>query len=438
MNSPRFSTLQAWLDWQLSLHVSAIDLELGRVQVVAERMKLLKPAFPLATIAGTNGKGSTAALLTSILQSQGTKVGTFTSPHFLRYNERIAINRQSVSDTLICEAFAAIDTARGDISLTYFEFGALAAMWVFMHEGVDVAVLEVGLGGRLDAVNIWDADVAIITSIGIDHVEWLGDDRELIGREKAGIMRAAQLAICGDPEPPASIAQVAAETSAVLMQNGRDFTVTPHLKTQFNLHFHDPEQPDAKSWMRLARPKALPGEVQMQNAACAFLAYSHLAKQALVPELRDMKALDKAMRTTGLTGRLQRLQTKPDVYADVAHNPHAALNLSHWLKKMPVKGKNVAIFSILADKDVTGVLKALETQFTEWHFVPLPGERGLSLEALRAAAETAGVQGKCCYHDDIERLWAAVIPSVKADDRVVAFGSFLLVSQLLDRCDPSK
>ncbi len=223
--SEQNKNLQEWLSWQESLHFSAIDLGLDRIRQVATNLGLLQPECPVITVAGTNGKGSTVALLSSLLNEAGYRVGAYISPHILRYNERIAFNGQPADDDFICDAFAAIDAARGDVSLTYFEFGTLAAMWLFVREAVDVIVLEVGLGGRLDAANLWDAEVAIITSIGIDHVDWLGDDREVIGREKAGIARPGKALICGDPEPPSSIAVVADEVGADYIQYGRDFSV---------------------------------------------------------------------------------------------------------------------------------------------------------------------------------------------------------------------
>lgn len=397
-------TLAEWLSWQESLHLSAIDLGLERIREVAGRMGLLTVPVPVITVAGTNGKGSACAMLSSILHTQGYKVGAYTSPHLLRYNERISVNGIPLDDAPICEAFAAIDAARGGISLTYFEFGTLAAVWCFLQARVDAMVLEIGLGGRLDACNLWDADVAIITSIGIDHVAWLGDNREAIGREKAGVMRRGRPVVCGDPAPPASIAAVAAETGATLLQYGRDFSLAG-----------------------IPRP-ALPGDVQWLNAACVVTALQQLRETLPV----DAGAIADGLANVAIPGRMQKLGSNPEVILDVAHNPAAANELAVWLKKNPVTGKTSVIFSILADKDIDGVLETVASLVDEWHLVPLAGERAVNQQELAEQMSRTGICSPVYCHPDFQSAWDAITARADAQDRVVAFGSFLVVSGMLD------
>ncbi len=398
------NSLDDWLRWQENQFQSAIKLGLERIRTVAQRMDLLHLPVPVITVAGTNGKGSTCAMLMRILQQQGYKVGTYTSPHLLHYNERIAVDGIPADDATLCAAFSAIDKARKNIALTYFEFGTLAAVWCFLRAQVDVMVLEVGLGGRLDACNLWDADVAIITSIGIDHVDWLGSTREAIGREKAGIMRAGKPIICGDPEPPAIIAVEAERTGAVLWQYGRDFSAEA-----------------------IPQP-ALKGDVQRRNAACVLMALKQLAERLPVSE----NSIAEGLRTVSLVGRMQKVWDAPEVILDVAHNPHAALELADWLKKNPVSGKTSAIFSILADKDVAGVVEIMATHMDEWHLVPLLGYRAISLEALSEKMQAVGVRAAVYFHDDFQSAWRFVHAHADKGDRVVAFGSFLVVSGMLE------
>ncbi len=401
-------TLDDWLRWQEYQFLLSIKLGLDRISTVASRMDLLTLPVPVITVGGTNGKGSTCAMLTRILMLQGYQVGTYTSPHLLRYNERIAINAEPASDALICQAFTAIDQARDDVDLTYFEFGTLAAVWCFLQAKVDVIVLEVGLGGRLDACNLWDADVAIITSIGIDHEDWLGSTRKAIGREKAGIMRAGKPVVCGDPQPPPSIATEAARIGAKLLQYGRDFSADG-----------------------LPQP-ALLGDVQRDNAACVVTALQQLADVLPV----SPAAITEGLQTVSLVGRMQRVHEQPEVILDVAHNPHAAKELALWLKKNPLNGKTFAIFSILADKDIAGVLEMMSGQVDEWHLVPLPGRRAVSCEVLVEQIQAHDAQIPFYTHSDFQAAWNAIHLSAEKQDRVVAFGSFLVVSGMLEVLTP--
>ncbi|MBO0614513.1 bifunctional tetrahydrofolate synthase/dihydrofolate synthase [Thiothrix fructosivorans] len=404
------NTLDDWLRWQEHQFLTAIKLGLGRIHDVAERMDLLQLPVPVMTVGGTNGKGSTCAMLTRILMLQGYRVGTYTSPHLLRYNERIAVNAEPVSDAAICQAFAAIDHARDDIDLTYFEFGTLAAVYCFLQANVDVIVLEVGLGGRLDACNLWDADVAVITSIGIDHVDWLGSTREAIGREKAGIMRAGKPVVCGDPQPPAIIAAEAARIGAPLLQYGQDFTSAG-----------------------IPQP-ALLGDVQRQNAACVVTALQQLAERLPV----SAENIHQGLQSVSLMGRMQRVHEQPEVIVDVAHNPHAAKELAAWLKKNPLNGKTFAIFSILADKDIAGVVEIMSAVLDEWHVVSLSGNRALSSDALADKIKASGVQVPIYTYSDFQSAWNSVYLSAEKQARVVAFGSFLVVSGMLEILVPQR
>ncbi len=424
--APLGQSLAEWLAWQETLHVATIDLGLERIAQVAARLQLMKPVFPIITVAGTNGKGSTVALLSCILQTAGYRVGSYTSPHILRYNERITLNSLPVEDELLLKAFTAIELAREQVSLTYFEFGTLAALWIFAETKVDVAVLEVGLGGRLDATNLWDADVAIITAIGIDHVEWLGHNRELIGREKAGIARAGKPLVCGDPDPPQSIREFAKEKGAQLLQLAEDFTVEQVTAEQFTVHLKPSETVREQVW-QLPHPR-LQGSVQLNNAACAVVALACLASR--LPQL-SLTALQQGMLNATIVGRLQKLQSQPEVWIDVAHNAHAAKNLANWLENNPITGKTYVIFSILADKDVNAVIRSLQDKVDEWHIFPLDSPRAASLSILESEFASACVHNFQVY-PDIYHAWKTLSMQLASIDRVVIFGSFLVVSKALD------
>lgn len=420
------SSLSEWLAWQESLHLSAIDLGLDRIQVVAERLNLLKPDFPIITVAGTNGKGSAVAMLSSILNAAGYKVGAYTSPHILRYNERVALSGEPVADQWLCDAFSAIEAVRAEVSLTYFEFGTLAAMWIFQQQAVDVAVLEVGLGGRLDATNLWDADVAALTSIALDHADWLGTDREQIAYEKASIARAGRALVCGDPQPPQRVAGTAEAIGADLIQFGVDFKVAAQTDERFTVLCCNEAGEWSPLWGDLPRP-ALLGDVQLQNAALVLITLQQL--QSKLPAI-DQRAVVAGLQQVKLPGRLQRLQQQPDVWLDVAHNPEAAELLAKWLEKQPIVGKTWAIFSILADKDLQSVVKPLQASIDGWHIFPLDNPRAASLERISASLAACGVAEQT-QHADIQQAWQQVSAFLEPHDRVVIFGSFLVVSSLL-------
>ena len=426
-------SLKEWLTWQEELHLSEIDLGLDRIREVAKNLKLLSPSFSIITVAGTNGKGSSVAMLDAILRAQGYKVGNFTSPHLIEYNERIKINGENATDQQIISAFETIDKARlipskshtdskKEISLTYFEFGTLAAIQCFTTEKVDVAILEVGLGGRLDAANLWDASLAIITSIDIDHISWLGDDREKIGVEKSGIMRKNVTAVCGDPNPPKSITDEAQRIGSNLLQLNKDFSYTT-----------DPN--NTKKWLwknkkitlNLLKPN-LSGAFQLNNAATVIAGL--LSIKSLLPVTEE--AINTGLINASVPGRLHVINTSPEWLLDVAHNPHAAIELAKYLQSNPAKGKTYALFSMLKDKDIKQVISIMNQSIDEWHLVPLGGSRGMKINELNQEIKQQTLDGKVICHDSFTDAYERIKNLTNLQDRVVAFGSFLVVSEILN------
>ena len=438
--------LEEWLQWQEKLHLSEIDLGLERIGKVAKQLNLLTPSFLIITVAGTNGKGSTVAFLDAILRAEGYKTGSYTSPHLIKYNERIVLNGLQADDSTIIEAFAAIDKARcsiknsrgvtTEVSLTYFEFSTLAAIYIYQQQKVDVAILEVGLGGRLDAANLWDACLAIITSIGVDHIDWLGDDRDIIAIEKSGIMRAATPAICGELDPPKTIASEAQRIGSKLQQINTDFS------------YHLPENSKNKwTWQNnetsyeLELPN-MPGEFQINNAATAIAGLESI--KSILPV--SINAINKGLKSAQVMGRLQILNTNPEWLIDVAHNPHAAKQLAKYIEENPVKGKTYALFSMLRDKDVKEVIQLMNSVIDEWHIVATQGSRGLSLESLKdhfyqqsllnsneQKSEPSALKQVSSY-ESFSEACSFLKNITKEEDRVVAFGSFLVISEILDNC----
>ena len=420
--SPRFRRLADWLAWQETLHPNAIDLGLQRLQRTLDRLGWRRPACPVITVAGTNGKGSCVALTARILAEARYRVGTFTSPHLLRYNERIAIGGVEVSDQALMTAFERIDAARGEETLTFFEFNAAAALLVFADEQLDAVVLEVGMGGRLDAVNVVDADVSIVTSIDLDHCDWLGRDRETIGREKAGIFRAGRPAIFGAREMPASIGEHARQIGAGLLQLGRDFDWLP-LKDRWSWRGRNGDQRD------LPAP-ALHGEIQYDNAATVLAALEALAPALPVPRA----AIERGLLTVTLPGRFQVVRrTRPrqlEWILDVAHNPAAARTLAAQLKARSTSGRTIAVCGVLADKDVEAIVSEVRDSFDAWVIVGLQGGRALTPDALAARVRTVGVNVEAVA-DDVVAGCRKAEALARAGDRVVVFGSFLTVGPAL-------
>ena len=414
----RFSTLKDWLAWQETLHPSAIDLGLERPALALKALGLDSPCHKLITVAGTNGKGSSVAMLEAILLAAGYRVGSYTSPHLLHYNERIRLNGQPVDDALICDAFARIDAARGDTSLTYFEFGTLAAFQIFAEAELDVAVLEVGLGGRLDAVNLLDADVALITAIDIDHASWLGDTRELIAREKAGIMRPKRPAVCSDPNPPQSLLDYAQEQQTPLFCLERDY--------QYRAQDEGWRYADGEGILAgLPRP-ALVGEVQLQNAAGVIRALRCLSEALPV----NPQAIRQGLLSVRLPGRMQRLPGSPTVILDVAHNPQSAQVLANNLAAMSCAGRTLAVLGMLADKDIASVIRIIAPRIDAWYLAGLEVWRGADCDTLAAALDGQGIAPYDCHASVAEAL-AAARAQAGEQDRVIVFGSFHTVAEAM-------
>ncbi len=431
MPSTQSRSLSEWLDWQQQLHLSSIDLGLDRVRLVAENLDLLSLPFPVITVAGTNGKGSSTAMLQSIYQQAGYKTGVYTSPHLLRYNERIAIAATVATDQLICEAFDAINQARGEISLTYFEFGTLAAAWLFVKEKVDLAILEVGLGGRLDAVNLWDADIALITTIAIDHESWLGNNREDIAIEKAGIMREGKAVICGDLYPPITIQSEANRIGAQLIQRNHDFSLSllksPYLKRQNTVNQWEWHHHQQNISLKLPFP-ALKGQFQLDNAANVITTISQLQTQLAVP----LEAIQTGLVNTKLAGRLQTVSTCPEILVDVAHNPQAAQQLALYLRNHPISGKTVSLFSVLKDKDLAGIIAPFNLVIDQWCLLSLDDKRGCSAIQLQSKFEKLGINDSIIVNNNVKKAMQDIINTLECNDRLVVFGSFLLVSGVLE------
>lgn len=431
-------TLEAWLAYQQQVHARGIDMGLERVREVWRRMGAPRPAPVVVTVGGTNGKGSTVAFLEAMLRAGGMRAGAYTSPHILRYNERVRLDGVEADDDMLVDAFERVEAARGDVTLTYFEFGTLAALDIFARAGLDVALLEVGLGGRLDAVNIIDADCAVVVTVDLDHMDYLGPDRESIGREKAGIFRAGKPAIVGETDPPASLLEHARAIGAQVEVLGRDFGWSPESGALRWWH-RDPSQPryvapaegDDSGFM-LRDGLALDGAFQYHNAASAIAAL-HALGDRVRWGARALEKPDRAASMPLLAGRLQRLGEHPELIVDVGHNPQAARELARWLDRHPVAGKTCAVFGALADKDVEGVVAALGARIDRWYLADLVGEspRGETAERLLARVRAALPEAACRTFPDIFAALAAARSEAMPDDRILAFGSFHVVAPVL-------
>ncbi len=419
----RPATVDAWLAYLETLHPKAIALGLDRVRAVAAKLGATI-ICPVITVTGTNGKGSTCAMLEAILRCAGYRVGLYTSPHLLRYHERVRVNGIEATDAELLSAFNAVEDARvvtldaqgQPIRLTYFEFGTLAALWLFARAGLEALVLEVGLGGRLDAVNIVDADVAVLTSVDIDHVEYLGAERESIGREKAGIFRRGKPAVCGDRNPPASVIAVAAATGAILQVAGRDFG---HVAEGTQWRYSGQRE-------RFGLPfPALRGRYQLGNAAVVLATLDLLRDRLPV----SAGALRDGLLHVALPGRFEVLPGRPTIVLDVAHNPHAARALAEALGDMGYHPQTYAVCGMLADKDIAGVVAALRPRVDHWFVAPLPGPRGATAAQVRAALLSAGVAPAAVRtFAAMEEAVAAARTDAGEADRIVVFGSFLTVA----------
>ncbi len=409
-------SLADWLALQETVHSSGIDLTLERVTTVAQRLGLLQPACRVITVAGTNGKGSTVAYLTALLRGAGHRVGTFTSPHLVRYNERICIDGAEAADADLVAAFEAIDAARAEITLTFFEFNLLAALFVFRQHAVDHAVLEVGLGGRLDAVNIVDAHAAIVSSIGFDHRDWLGDSLEQIGREKAGVFRAGRVAVLSDPQMVGSVEDEGRRLGARVLKARRDYHFTVRGRRWDlqvgNQRFNDLPAP------------SLQGDVQFANAAGAVVALVSLEP----PVKLDSASVAAAIGSVTVPGRFQVIPGPVEWVLDVAHNEASARVLAHTLDARPVAGRTLLVTSILGDKDVQAIAGVLAPVVDQWVLCGIDAPRGLPAPALaRRSAHFASAR----LARDIPAGMRLARSLARPGDRVVVCGSFLAVTPAL-------
>ena len=404
-------SLADWLAHIERQHPKSIEMGLERMRAVAARMRLGKPARRVIVVGGTNGKGSTVAFIEAIARAHGWKVGAYTSPHLQRYNERVRIDGVEVDDAALVEGFDAVDAARGDTPLTYFEYGTLCALWLVRRAKLDLAVLEVGLGGRLDAVNIVDADAAVITTVDLDHQDWLGSDIEAIGFEKAGIARPFKPLVLGDDDPPASVLRHAYAIGAQAWRIANDF-------------FAEPVDADSWRWREVGSSMLLPmpalaAPVQLRNAACAVAALRAL------PGRIDRAAIARGIADAHVAGRLQRFERDGvEVLVDVGHNPQAARALAGWLRTQP-RRRTVAVYAALADKDVAGVAAALRDGVDAWHLAGTleAGPRGQDAEAL-ATRLHGSVAAAGRRHADVAAALAAALADAGHDGRVLVFGSF--------------
>ena len=412
------SDLAGWLSYIEALHPKSIAMGLERVDEVWQRLNL-PPAFPIITVAGTNGKGSTCAMLERIYHEAGYRVASYSSPHLVRYNERVRVACQEANDQALCDAFAAVEAGRQGTALTYFEFGTLAAMWHFMQAGIDVAILEVGLGGRLDAVNIFDPDCTIVTSIDLDHMDFLGNSRESIGFEKAGIFRRDVAAICGDSNPPESLLRHAAEVGADCSQIQQDFAfeTANDSWTYFS---------SVTKMADLPMP-ALTGAFQLYNAACVITAIQTL--QAKLPV--TVEQIAAGLRAVILPGRFQRYQKKPLVVLDVAHNPHAANTLAQNLKQLPCAGRTLAVFAMLADKDIAGVISAVQGEIDVWYVAGIEHTRGASADQLAGLVNQAMPHCQLHKYPNVTAAYAQACIDAGENDRIIVFGSFFTVADVM-------
>jgi dihydrofolate synthase/folylpolyglutamate synthase len=412
----------AYLD---RIPANIVSMGLGAVNTVKQALQL-DPWFPIITVGGTNGKGSTCALLEAILSAAGYRVGCYTSPHFLRCNERVRINREPVKDDELGRVFSRVEEARGAIPLTYFEFGTLAAVALFTEALVDVAILEVGLGGRLDAVNAFDGACAVITSVAMDHMEYLGDTRETIGLEKAGIFRMGHTAVCAEPDVPESMRRYANDIGADFIYITKDFGF---VSKKNHCHYWGPHGE------RLTLPcPRLRGAHQLQNASAAITAL-HVLEDRLPVTVNHIR---KGLLEANIPGRFQILSGRPTVILDVAHNPHAAMRLADNLATMECKGRTMAVFAMLIDKDIAGVIHAITHRIDQWLVADIRESRGANAEDLVRELEQAGISGPVRGFSDPGLAYMHACQVANEEDRILVFGSFRTVAAVLRRCKESE
>ncbi len=423
-------SLNEWLGLLESRHPKTIDLGLERSREVWERMGSPRPAGQIFTVAGTNGKGSTVAYLCGMLRALGYSCGSYTSPHLFRFNERVQLNGSDASDRQLVVAFERVEAARGDISLSYFEFGTLAAILLMHEAGLDFAVMEVGLGGRLDAVNILDANCAVITNIGLDHQEYLGDDRESIGWEKAGIIRRNTPLVCGETNPPDSVMAEASRLQALVLRLGHEFNA---VEDQQSIRFTRGET------VFLLPGPPMTGRHQVDNLATALAALLELAPDAV----NGVDQLVHGLASVSLAGRFQRVSGRPQVYVDVGHNALAAEAILEALSE--IKGQNAkfnchCVIGMLADKDAAAIAQILEPVVSRWYCAGLGGERGQTGEELATRVRAGAVNAKVISCVDVDTALDAALGALGREspslDCVLVFGSFLTAAQAISRWQP--
>lgn len=418
--SSRFDTLEQWLEYLEKLHPNTIDMGLGRVNQVAERL-IDKNCFPdVITVTGTNGKGSTVMSIEAVALAHGKRVGTYMSPHLLRYNERVRINGVCVADEDLIESFEAIEAVRADVSLTYFEFGTLSAFWLFARANLDLVVLEVGLGGRLDAVNIMDPKAAVITSIALDHESWLGNTREQVCFEKAGIRRSGVPLICGDIDPPSNLMILCEESGTPLRLIARDFNVQVCAqRSLIESLSHPPKIGQEQIWY-VPDNALLPA-----NMACALEALSSVFEI-------DLHSAFDVLANLIIPGRRQCLQQSPNVFIDVGHNPHAAISLRKWIESRlkSDQGRVYGLVGMLSDKDYAGTLRELINAVDVWQPVSLSGPRGLNGEVLAKILEGEGACVLPFQNSPVAGL-EKILEQTTDKDTIIGFGSFYTVADLL-------
>ncbi|CCW29613.1 Bifunctional protein folC (Includes: Folylpolyglutamate synthase; Dihydrofolate synthase) [Xenorhabdus nematophila F1] len=417
------SPLMTWLSYLDNLHTKAIDMGLERVGKLGKQLDLLNPALKVITVSGTNGKGTTCHTLESIFLAAGLKVGVYSSPHLVRYTERVRIQGKELAEQDFCRVFADIEAQRGDISLTYFEYGTLAALQLFKEADLDVVILEVGLGGRLDATNIVNADIAAITSIALDHTDWLGSDREHIGREKAGIFRPGRFAVVGEPEMPNAIAEVADELGARLFRHGVDWHFSQDINS-WNWLTHD------QQFNELPLPN-----LPLANAATAMgVIHCLLQQDDHISRAINEKAIHAGLKNAQLPGRFQAVRQNPLVILDVAHNPHAAGYLVQKLAELPrlPERKIRGVVAMLADKDIAGTLACLSQQIDEWYCASLYEFRGAEAEVL------AGHLTHPRTFSAVEQAWKQAMEDASVQDVIVVCGSFHTVAHVMEALEEEK
>ncbi len=426
LRSTANAELEAWLRHIQLLHYRTMDLTLDRVGTVINRITGGSIPFKVISVAGTNGKGSVATMLESIYRHAGYRTGLYTSPHLVHFNERFVVDGKVIPDARLLEEFERVEEQRGNVPLTFFEYGTAIAVDYFIRQSVEIAIMEVGLGGRLDAVNTLEADIACITSIGTDHEKWLGSTRDQIGYEKAGILRTGQVAVCTDPNLPTSIRQVAAELSLELLINGENFNVES-TGEEWTLRL---AAPDSESVIENLPKPSISGRSQSDNAAGAVVAAVMSRKFFAVED----DAIRRGIRNTVLEGRLQVVQENPQVLLDVAHNLESVRELRDYLANHPVSGRNIALMSVLSEKPIELMVDCIKSVFDAWHLCGIQDERGITARKLfRRVYPVLGDEASVQLHYDVRQAFEAALDSADSADRIVVFGSFLTVGEIIEQ-----